>query len=110
MTEMMTAVVQTEGRPAEQISSDIPPTVLIIGKKRARDYIAPALFRIGSFSRVDIKAKGTLSISTAVDVAELVKRDIENAKVESISVGTDQVDAGGIPRRVSFIEIAITRQ
>ena len=107
---MMTTIVQTASRPEENTSHSIPPTVLVIGKKRARDYVAPALFRIATFSRVEIKAKGTFSISTAVDVAELVKRNVENANVDSISIGTDQVVAGETMHRVSFIEIAITRR
>src|SRR6476659_3219077 len=73
---MMATVVQ-EKTPLVQ-NAKIPPSVLLIGKKRTLDYIAPALFRVNNTGELIIKATGSLSIVTAVDVAEMVKRDVEN--------------------------------
>lgn len=111
--EMMTSIVQTTTNRLTELARrvvEIPPAVLMIGKKRASDYIAPALFRIGSFSRVEIQAKGSLSISTAVDVAELVKRNVQDAAVESISLSTEELIVSGTPRRVSCIAIDIAKK
>ena len=107
---MMTTAIHTTDQPTESVGSQIPPVVLMIGKKRASEYIAPALFRMASFSLVEIRAKGALSIATAVDVAELVKRNVEHALVQSISLGTEELTVDGIMRRVSSIEIHIVRQ
>lgn len=107
MRQMMTSIVQTTVRPAEPVN-EIPATVLLIGKKRASEYLPPALFRIGSFSRLEIRAKGSLSIVTAVDVAELVKRNVDSLS-QSISIGTDEIVVDGFSRRVSYIEITLTR-
>lgn len=97
---MMTSVVQQTTQ-----RTDIPPHVLIVGKKSALDYIAPALFRIGTSGELAIKAKGSLSIVTAVNVAEMVKHDVAGLETRSIAVGTDEFVSEGITRRVSFIEI-----
>lgn len=48
-------------------------SVLLIGKKHAIQYIAPALYRLNSTGKLIIKATGSLSIVTAVDVAEILK-------------------------------------
>lgn len=100
----MTSVVQ------QAPQTDIPPHVLIVGKKNALDYIAPALFRIGTFGEIVIKAKGSLSIVTAVNVAEMIKHDVAGLETLSIAVGTDEFVAEGITRRVSFIEIHLAKK
>lgn len=99
----MTSVVQTQ-------KQEIPPHVLIVGKKSALDYITPALFRIGTFGALAIKAKGSLSIVTAVNVAEMVKHDVAGLETLSIAVGTDEFVAEGVTRRVSFIDIHLARK
>ncbi len=83
----------------------IPPHLLLVGKKSALDYIAPALFRIGTFGELVVKAKGSMSIVTAVNVAEMVKKDIAGLETRSISIGTEEITIEGMPRRVSYIEI-----
>jgi DNA-binding protein Alba len=100
---MMTAIVQEA--PQAAVQNRIPPHLLIVGKKSAVDYIAPALFRIGSFGELVVRAKGSFSIVTAVNVAEMVKKDVEGLETRSIKIGTDEFQADGITRRVSFIEI-----
>ncbi len=88
----------------------VPPSVLIIGKKRALDYIAPALFRLNNIGELVIKATGSLSVVTAVDVAEIVKRDSDNVVTGSIELGTDAfVISTGETRRMSCIEIRLER-
>lgn len=102
---MMTAVVQQKTLPAS-----VPPSVLLIGKKRTLDYVAPALYRINNTGELIIKATGSLSIVTAVDVAEIVKRDVANIATQSITVGTDQLRvATGELKRMSCIEIHLIK-
>ncbi len=100
----MTSVVQQTPQ-----KTDIPPQVLIVGKKNTLDYIAPALFRIGTFGELLIKAKGSLSIVTAVDVAEVVRREVAGLETQPIRIGTSEFSVEGITRRASFIEIHLTR-
>lgn len=103
----MTSVVQFKEQPSPQV---IPPSVLLIGKKFAVDYIAPALFRLNTTGELVIKATGSLSIVTAVNVAEMVKRNIQGLFTKSITVGTDElVIATGERKRMSCIEIHLTK-
>jgi DNA-binding protein Alba len=88
---MSTVVHEKTSSQAQNALPKIPPSVLLIGKKRALDYIAPALFRINNTGELIIKATGSLSIVTAVDVAEMVKRDVENLATKSITVGTNEL-------------------
>jgi DNA-binding protein Alba len=105
---MMATVVQ-EKTPLVQ-DAKIPPSVLLIGKKRTLDYIAPALFRVNNTGELVIKATGSLSIVTAVDVAEMVKRDVENLATKSITLGTDELTiATGERKRMSCIEIHLIK-
>jgi DNA-binding protein Alba len=96
---MMTTVVQQQ----------IPPHFLIVGKKSTLDYIAPALFRIGTHGELLIRAKGSLSIVTAVDVAEVVKRDVPGLHTLSITIGTEEIVIEGMTKRVSYIEIHLSK-
>lgn len=88
----------------------VAPSVLLIGKKHAANYIAPGLFRLNNTGRLVIKATGSLSIVTAVDVAEMIKRDVQNLITETISLGTDSlVVSTGESKRMSCIEIALSK-
>ena len=88
----------------------VPPSVLLIGKKRALDYVAPALYRINNTGELIIKATGSLSIVTAVDVAEIVKRDTADIATQCITVGTDELRiATGEVKRMSCIEIHLIK-
>lgn len=115
---MTTAIVQEASSPSTSPSAAaqpttsfaaIPPHVLIVGKKNAVDYIAPALFRLGSFGELVVKAKGSLSIVTAVNVAEMVRRDIDGLETRSVRIGTDELVIDGATRRVSYIEIHLAK-
>lgn len=107
---MMTTVIQQIPDSANSSTRIIPPSVLLVGKKRALDYIAPALFRLNNIGELIIKATGSLSIVTAVDVAEIVKRDSDNIATSSIELGTDAfVISTGETRRMSCIEIRLAK-
>jgi DNA-binding protein Alba len=104
---MMTAVL--EQRADSQIK-EIPPSVLLVGKKRTMDYVSPALHRLNDIGELVIKATGSLSIVTAVDVAEIVKRDVASVATQSIAVGTDELRvATGELKRMSCIEIHLIK-
>jgi DNA-binding protein Alba len=102
---MMTAIVQ-EAPHQTAVPNAIPPHVLIVGKKNAVDYIAPALFRLGSFGELVVRAKGSFSIVTAVNVAEMVKRDVPGLESKP-TIGTEEMVIDGVTRRISFIEIRL---
>ena len=108
---MMTAVVQQNTSPDSQVTKQqVPPSVLLIGKKRTLDYVAPALYRINDTGELVIRATGSLTIVTAVDVAEIVKRDLANVATQSITVGTDELRiATGELKRMSCIEIHLIK-
>ena len=106
---MMTSIVEETAQPVSNIRV-VPPSVLLIGKKNAVNYIAPGLFRLNNTGELVIKATGSLSIVTAVDVAELIKRDVENVLSETISLGTDSlVVSTGETKRMSCIEIRLAK-
>ncbi|HKZ61523.1 MAG TPA: hypothetical protein VJZ68_03780 [Nitrososphaera sp.] len=107
----MTAVVQQGSSPDSPVSKpQVPPSVLLIGKKRMLDYVAPALYRINNTGELIIKATGSLSIVTAVDVAEIVKRDVGSIATQSITIGTDELRiATGELKRMSCIEIHLIK-
>ena len=108
---MMTAVVQQKTSADSQVTKpQVAPSVLLIGKKRTLDYVSPALYRINDSGELVIKATGSLSIVTAVDVAEIVKRDLANVATQSITVGTDELRiATGQLKRMSCIEIHLIK-
>lgn len=104
-----TSVVHENANPISNTRA-IPPSVLLIGKKHAANYIAPGLFRLNNTGKLIIKATGSLSIVTAVDVAEMIKRDVQNVITETISLGTDSlVVSTGESKRMSCIEIALSK-
>jgi DNA-binding protein Alba len=108
---MMTTVVQQKTSHDSQVSKpQVPPSVLLVGKKRTLDYVAPALYRINDTDELVIKATGSLSIVTAVDIAEIVKRDLPNIATQSITVGTEELRiATGELKRMSCIEIHLIK-
>lgn len=108
---MMTAVVQQETSPELPVSKQhVASNVLLIGKKRTLEYIAPALYRINNIGELVIKATGSLSIVTAVDVAEIVKRDLDHIATKSITLGTNELRiATGELKRMSCIEIHLIK-
>lgn len=109
---MITTIVRENTTLAPSSRPQVLPSVLLIGKKYAVEYIAPALFRLYTTSELVIKATGSLSIVTAADVAKLVKRDMGDLVTRSITVGTDEltvVGGSGISKRMSCIEIHLAK-
>lgn len=111
---MITTIVRenTTLAPSSSSRPQVLPSVLLIGKKYAVEYIAPALFRLNTTSELVIKATVSLSIVTAADVAKLVKRDMGDLVTRSITVGTDEltvVGGSGISKRMSCIEIHLAK-
>ena len=109
---MITTIVRENTTLAPSSRPQVLPSVLLIGKKYAVEYIAPALFRLNTTSELVIKATGSLSIVTAADVAKLVKRDMGDLVTRSITVGTDEltvVGGSGISKRMSCIEIHLAK-
>ena len=66
-------------------------SAVLIGKKPIMNYVLACItFFHGGAQEVSIKARGR-SISRAIDVAEVVRhRFLPDAKIKSISIGTDQ--------------------
>jgi DNA-binding protein Alba len=109
---MVVMMITTFVRENTTLAPSSRPQVLLIGKKYAVEYIAPALFRLNTTSELVIKATGSLSIVTAADVAKLVKRDMDDLVTRSITVGTDEltvVGGSGISKRMSCIEIHLAK-
>ncbi len=84
--------------------------MVLVGRKPTMDYVLSVimLFSAG-VEEVVLKARGQ-SISTAVDVAEIVRRRfMKTVKVKWIGIGTDIVSLReGGHRPVSKIEITLT--
>jgi archaea-specific DNA-binding protein len=87
---------------------------VLIGKKPIMNYVLACITTFhGGAKEVSIKARGR-SISRAIDVAEVVRhRFLPDAKIKSISIGTDQLlsqDEGEqSSTNVSTIDITLTR-
>jgi len=89
----------------EEMAAEIP--TVLVGRKPAMNYVAAVAMQFNAGSdKVALKARGR-AISTAVTVAEIVKRMIAGVDVEKINIGTEQV--GDPPRFVSSIEIILAK-
>jgi DNA-binding protein len=87
------------------------PNVIYVGNKPPMNYVMAVItgFNMSNSSELTLKARGR-AISTAVDVAEIVRnRFLKNTKVNAISIGTEQITPreGGNPRNVSTMEITL---
>jgi len=86
--------------------------VVYIGKKPVMSYVLAVIthFNMPDAKDVVLKARG-MSITTAVDVAEITRRRFMNTlEIEKINIGTEEL-AGeeGRTRAVSFMEITLKR-
>ncbi len=66
-------------------------------------------FNSNNAKQVTLKARGQ-AISTAVDVAEVVRRKfLKDVQVDQIAIGTEEItpQEGGNPRKVSTMEITL---
>lgn len=83
-----------------------------VGSKPAMSYVLAVVtqFEEEEQDEVHVKARGN-AISTAVDVAEMVKRKfVEDAEVDNISIDTDEIETDeGEQLDVSSIQIDLAR-
>jgi DNA-binding protein len=90
-------------------------SVIYIGNKPFMNYVTAVVMQFTSqeAKEVVIKARGRF-ISRAVDVAEVVRKKFLAGQVEISSIKIDseerQVDQSGKKRRVSTIEIVISKK
>ena len=88
--------------------------VVFVGNKPPMTYVMAVItaFNFADTNNVILKARGR-AISTAVDVAEIVRRRfLPDVKVRTIDIGTDKLASfgeGGTPSNVSTIEIILTK-
>jgi DNA-binding protein len=92
------------------MSKDV--NTVFIGQKPTMNYVLAVItnFNSSNTKEVTIKARGQ-AISTAVDVAEIVRNKfMKDLNVSKITIGTEgiQQQEGGT-RNVSTIEIKLTR-
>ncbi len=82
-----------------------------VGSKPAMSYVLAVVTQFTEGQEtVHVKARGK-AISRAVDVAEIIRnRFIEEAEIEDISIGTDEIDTEeGEVLNVSSIQIDLTK-
>jgi DNA-binding protein len=88
------------------------PNIVYIGRKPVMSYVLAVItsFNSSDTKDVTVKARGR-SMTTAVDVAEVVKRRfMKDLKSSKITIGTEELqqEEGGT-RNVSTMEIMLTR-
>jgi len=86
-------------------------SVILIGKKNTKSYVLAVITLLNQgITRVILKARGK-SISTAVDVAEMVRNKFaKDLKVEDIKISTEELsNEDGSNVRVSAIEITLNK-
>jgi len=89
----------------------IPPDTILVGKKPIMAYATAVMMHFQSGAKtLTIKARGR-SISTAVDVVEVVRRRFFAGKlsVKEIAIGTQVIGEAGDQRNVSTIEIKLEK-
>lgn len=85
--------------------------VVFVGKKPTMSYVLAAITQFGGGQdEVHIRARGR-SISTAVDVAEIVRnRFVQDAKVSSVQIGTQEIEGENKEKiNVSTIEVVLKK-
>ncbi len=82
---------------------------IFVGKKPTMSYVLAAITQLSSNNEINVRARGR-SISTAVDVAEVVRnRFLQNIK-NTVEIGTDQVtDKDNRTMNVSTINIKMSK-
>lgn len=82
---------------------------IFIGKKPTMSYVLAAITQFANNSEIHIRARGR-NISTAVDVAEVVRnRFVQNLK-HSVQIGTEKVtDKENRTLNVSTIDISLSK-
>jgi DNA-binding protein len=88
------------------------PNIVYIGRKPVMSYVLAVItsYNQSETKDVTLKARGR-SMTTAVDVAEIVRRRfMKDLKTNKITIGTEELqqEEGGT-RNVSTMEIMLTR-
>jgi len=102
---------QETNRKAPQAREPIPPDTILIGKKPIMAYATAVMMHFQSGAKeLTVKARGR-TISTAVDVVEVVRRRFFAGKlhVREVKIGTQVIGDGPDSRNVSTIEIKIEK-
>ena len=82
---------------------------IFVGKKPTMSYVLAAITQLGTNNEIHIKARGR-SISTAVDVAEVVKNRFLQDVKHAVSIGTEKVtDKENRTLNVSTINITLSK-
>jgi len=88
------------------------PNIVYIGRKPVMSYVLAVItsFNSSDTKEVTLKARGR-SMTTSVDVAEVVKRRfMKDLKASKITIGTEELEQEeGGTRNVSTMEIMLTR-
>ena len=108
-TETIEPTTSTE--PTATAESTGARDTIYIGKKPLMAYVTSTLIQLANIPSVSIKARG-MSISRAVDVAQIISRKTENAgyKIGDINISSEALESqDGRTRNVSTIEIVVKR-
>jgi len=114
-TETIEPTTSTEPTTTAEPTTSAEPTgardTIYIGKKPLMAYVTSTLIQLANIPSVSIKARG-MSISRAVDVAQIISRKTENAgyNIGDIKIGSESLESqDGRTRNVSTIEIVVKR-
>jgi len=104
---------QTPTPTAESVAPvrTAPSNHIYIGKKPVMSYAMSALIQLTRSGEIIIKARG-LSISRAVDVAEIVTKRLGNGAydIKDIKIDTEKLGTGDEIRSVSTIDIVVAKK
>ena len=106
-----TAEPTTSPKPTTSTEPTGARDTIYIGKKPLMAYVTSTLIQLANIPSVSIKARG-MSISRAVDVAQIISRKTENAgyKIGNINISSEALESqDGKTRNVSTIEIEVKR-
>jgi DNA-binding protein len=93
------------------MTNESKDSVILVGKKNTKSYVLAVITLLNQgIKNITLKARGK-SISTAVDVAEMVRNKFaKDLKVEAINISTEELtNEDGTKVRVSAIEIKLLK-
>jgi DNA-binding protein len=93
------------------MANESKDSVILVGKKNTKSYVLAVITLLNQgIKNITLKARGK-SISTAVDVAEMVRNKFaKDLKVEAINISTEELtNEDGTKVRVSAIEIKLLK-
>ena len=95
----------------DAMANESKDSVILIGKKNTKSYVLAVITLLNQGTKnITLKARGK-SISTAVDVAEMVRNKFaKDLKVDAINISTEELtNEDGTKVRVSAIEIKLLK-